>query len=124
MQGGVKMEFILFFDWVSLLFFRVVSLISSSVFLFRKRYIKADKQLRLFVVLVLMFVLRIFFMVFRLNLVRLILGWDGLGLISYILVVYYQNEKSNAAGILTALSNRVGDAALIIVIARMLEYGS
>ncbi|RXG51095.1 NADH-ubiquinone oxidoreductase chain 5 [Armadillidium vulgare] len=36
----------------------------------------------------------------RLNLVRIILGWDGLGIISYILVVFYNNEKSNRAGIL------------------------
>lgn len=69
------------------------------------------------------FVTSIFFIVFRLNLIRLILGWDGLGLISYILVVFYQNEKSNAAGIITALRNRVGDAALIISVARVMEYG-
>lgn len=53
-------------------------------------------------------------LIFRPNLVRILLGWDGLGLVSYALVVYYQNEKSAAAGILTALSNRVGDAAILV----------
>lgn len=67
--------------------------------------------------------MRIFFLVFRLNLVRIILGWDGLGLISYILVVFYKNEKSRRAGIITALSNRVGDAALLIRVSFFLEIG-
>lgn len=65
-----------------------------------------------------------FFLVFRLNLVRLLLGWDGLGLISYVLVVYYQREKARRSGILTALRNRVGDAALLLRVAVMVEGGS
>ncbi|RXG73091.1 NADH-ubiquinone oxidoreductase chain 5 [Armadillidium vulgare] len=50
----------------------------------------------------------------RLNLVRIILGWDGLGIISYILVVFYNNEKSNRAGILTVIRNRIGVLTTLI----------
>ncbi len=32
--------------------------------------------------------------IIRPNLIRILLGWDGLGLVSYILIVYYQNVKS------------------------------
>uniref|UniRef100_A0A1B0FG04 NADH-ubiquinone oxidoreductase chain 4 n=1 Tax=Glossina morsitans morsitans TaxID=37546 RepID=A0A1B0FG04_GLOMM len=39
---------------------------------------------------------------------------DGLGLVSYCLVIYFQNVKSFNAGILTALSNRIGDVALLL----------
>jgi NADH-ubiquinone oxidoreductase chain 5 len=52
-----------------------------------------------------------------------LLGWDGLGLglglglVSYLLVIYYQNVRSYGAGMLTVLSNRIGDFALLIVIA-------
>ncbi|WP_223807739.1 proton-conducting transporter transmembrane domain-containing protein [Klebsiella pneumoniae] len=38
-------------------------------------------------------------------------------MVSYCLVIYYQNEKSYNAGIITALSNRIGDVALLIAIA-------
>jgi NADH-ubiquinone oxidoreductase chain 5 len=47
-----------------------------------------------------------------------------LGLVSYCLVIYYQNVKSYNAGILTVLSNRVGDVALLIVIAWIINFGS
>ena len=52
----------------------------------------------------------------------ILLGWDGLGIISYCLVIYYQNSKSLGAGMLTVLINRVGDALLLIVI-RWLAFG-
>jgi len=39
------------------------------------------------------------------------------------LVIYYQNEKSANAGILTALSNRVGDVAILLRIALIFELG-
>lgn len=120
----VNILFNFYLDWISLIFFSFVSLIAGSVFFYRGRYIRGDGRFRLFIFLVLIFVFRIFFIVFRLNLVSIILGWDGLGVISYILVVYYKNEKSDRAGIITVLRNRVGDSALLLSIAWFLEFGS
>ncbi|RCK67896.1 hypothetical protein DT076_18990 [Desertihabitans brevis] len=40
-----------------------------------------------------------------------------MGLVSYCLVIYFQNVKSYNAGMLTALSNRIGDVALLLAIA-------
>jgi NADH-ubiquinone oxidoreductase chain 5 len=39
-------------------------------------------------------------------------------------VIYYQNEKSANAGILTILRNRVGDVAILLVISWILNFGS
>lgn len=63
------------------------------------------------------------FLIIRPNLVRVILGWDGLGLVSYLLVIYYQNYKSYSAGMLTCLRNRIGDGALLISIGWFLSLG-
>lgn len=122
-SSSTSLIFNFYLDSISIIFFTFVSLISGCVFLYRTSYIHGDKNFRLFIILVIIFVLRIFFIVFSLNIISIILGWDGLGVISYILVIYYKNEKSNRAGIITALSNRIGDAALILSIACILEIG-
>lgn len=82
-----------------------------------------DLTINRFIVLVCMFVLSIIFLIVSPNLIRILLGWDGLGLVSYCLVVYYQNIKSSRAGMLTALSNRVGDVAILMCIAWILNFG-
>ena len=62
-------------------------------------------------------------MIIRPNLIIILLGWDGLGLVSYCLVIYYQNVKSSNAGIITVLSNRVGDVAILLGISWILNFG-
>jgi len=59
--------------------------------------------------LVLMYVVSIIFLIVSPNVIGILLDWDVLGLVSYLLVIYYQNVISYGAGILTILSNRIGD---------------
>jgi NADH-ubiquinone oxidoreductase chain 5 len=94
-----------------------VLFISSLVIFYRKEYISEDKNINRFIFLVTIFVFSIIILIIRPNLIRILLGWDGLGLVSYCLVIYFQNVKSYNAGILTALSNRIGDVALLLAIA-------
>lgn len=108
---------------MSLLFIIFVFLISSVVIYYRKRYISSELNLSRFIILVLLFVFSIILLIIRPNIIRIFLGWDGLGLVSYCLVIYYQNIKSYNAGILTALSNRIGDVCILIVISWILNYG-
>nr|QUO98732.1 NADH dehydrogenase subunit 5 [Pseudolimnophila brunneinota] len=112
------------FDWISLLFMSFVLLISSLVIYYSKEYMMSDYNINRFILLVLMFVLSMMLLIISPNLISILLGWDGLGLVSYCLVIYFQNVKSYNAGMLTALSNRIGDVALLLAIAWMLNYGS
>ena len=43
------------------------------------------------------------------------LRWDGLGLVSWLVVIYYQNVRSYGAGILTVLSNQITCVVVIEV---------
>jgi NADH-ubiquinone oxidoreductase chain 5 len=70
-----------------------------------------------------LFILSINLLIFLPHFIILLLGWDGLGIVSFILVIYYQNSKSLAAGIITALTNRVGDVILLLAIAWTLNQG-
>nr|YP_010401677.1 NADH dehydrogenase subunit 5 [Symphoromyia crassicornis]UQU69100.1 NADH dehydrogenase subunit 5 [Symphoromyia crassicornis] len=112
------------FDWMSLMFMSFVLLISSLVIFYSKEYMSGDMNINRFIMLVLMFVLSMMLLIISPNLISILLGWDGLGLVSYCLVIYFQNVKSYNAGMLTALSNRIGDVALLLAIAWMLNYGS
>nr|WGO57997.1 NADH dehydrogenase subunit 5 [Pseudoglomeris magnifica] len=112
------------FDWMSLIFMSFVFFISSLVILYSEDYMMFDLNPNRFLFLVILFILSMMFMIISPNMISILLGWDGLGLVSYCLVIYYQNVKSYNAGMLTALSNRVGDAALLMVITWMLNFGS
>nr|QVM79225.1 NADH dehydrogenase subunit 5 [Dorcasomus pinheyi] len=114
----------LLFDWMSLLFMSFVLFISSMVIFYSDDYMHGDVFLNRFILLVVMFVLSMMLLIISPNLISILLGWDGLGLVSYCLVIYYQNVKSFNAGMLTAFSNRIGDVALLMSIAWMLNYGS
>jgi NADH-ubiquinone oxidoreductase chain 5 len=102
---------------MSLLFIGFVFIISSLVILYRDDYMFGDLYIILFILLVLMFVISIILLIISPNLISILLGWDGLGLVSYLLVIYYQNVRSYGAGMLTVLSNRIGDVALLMAIA-------
>lgn len=111
-------------DWISYLFIRFVLFISAIVIFYREEYMHGDLTLRRFILLVVIFVLSIILIIISPNLIRILLGWDGLGLVSYCLVIYYQNVKSFNAGILTVLTNRIGDVALLISIVWIINFGS
>nr|AQP28664.1 NADH dehydrogenase subunit 5 [Nasutitermes sp. 3 TB-2017]AQP29854.1 NADH dehydrogenase subunit 5 [Nasutitermes sp. 4 TB-2017] len=120
--SSVVMTFL--FDWMSLLFMGFVFIISSLVILYSDDYMFGDLNIVRFISLVLMFVVSMMFLIISPNIISILLGWDGLGLVSYLLVIYYQNVKSYGAGMLTVLSNRVGDVALLMAIAWMINFGS
>nr|YP_006503942.1 NADH dehydrogenase subunit 5 [Neotermes insularis]AFM92442.1 NADH dehydrogenase subunit 5 [Neotermes insularis] len=121
-SGSVVMTFL--FDWMSLSFMGFVFFISSLVILYSDDYMHGDLNMNRFILLVLMFVFSMMFLIISPNMISILLGWDGLGLVSYCLVIYYQNVKSYGAGMLTILSNRIGDVALLMVIAWMVNFGS
>nr|YP_010025765.1 NADH dehydrogenase subunit 5 [Appias albina]QOQ36412.1 NADH dehydrogenase subunit 5 [Appias albina] len=122
--NSMNIVFSILLDWMSLLFMMFVSLISSSVIYYSKSYMSSELNLNRFIILVLLFVLSMMMLIISPNIISIFLGWDGLGLVSYGLVIYYQNVKSYNAGMLTVMSNRVGDVMLLMVIAWMVNYGS
>ena len=110
-------------DWVGVCFSCVVLYISFCVFIFSSYYMDGDKNIIRFVYVVFLFVTSMNFLIYIPNLVSLLIGWDGLGLVSFCLVIYYQNFKSNSAGMVTVLANRVGDVMLLLSIGWFLVEG-
>nr|YP_010271065.1 NADH dehydrogenase subunit 5 [Spinactaletes boneti]UJY98023.1 NADH dehydrogenase subunit 5 [Spinactaletes boneti] len=122
--SGVDFIYLILLDWMSLTFFSAVLFISSMVLMYSTSYMDGDKNFNRFIFIVFLFVVSMVFLIISPNLISVLLGWDGLGLVSYCLVIYYQNVKSYAAGMLTVLSNRVGDVAILLSIAWGYNFGA
>nr|YP_009058793.1 NADH dehydrogenase subunit 5 [Selenops bursarius]AIM52659.1 NADH dehydrogenase subunit 5 [Selenops bursarius] len=113
MSINISIDIIL--DWMSLMFLSTVMFISSLIIMFSMYYIP-EKEHNLFISLLMMFVLSMGILIISNNIFLILLGWDGLGLSSYILVIYYQNFTSAASGSITLLSNRIGDILILMSI--------
>ena len=112
---------VLIFDLISLVFLLTVRLISFRVCIFRISYIAFEVFYSRFLFLLFFFIIRIFLLILSPNLIRILLGWDGLGVTSYLLVIYYQSHKSYNAGMITAITNRLGDVGIILCL-RIISY--
>ena len=73
---------------------------------------KNIKNKQFFIILII-FVLSIIILVFSNSWIPIILGWDGLGVISFLLVIYYPNKNRIISGIVTVIINRLGDSFFI-----------
>nr|ATD12210.1 NADH dehydrogenase subunit 5 [Cicadellidae sp. EMHAU-2015-Zz052706] len=123
--NSISVSYIVYSDWISMIFSSVVFLISSMVILYSSVYMGNYNQNSIrFLFLVLLFVFSMLLMIISPNLVSIMVGWDGLGLVSYCLVIYYTPLSSYLAGMLTCLINRLGDIGLLISIGWLLSYGS
>nr|YP_010925925.1 NADH dehydrogenase subunit 5 [Lamproglena chinensis]WKF18922.1 NADH dehydrogenase subunit 5 [Lamproglena chinensis] len=121
---SVGYPFVVLLDMKSLMFVLTVSLISISVFLFSSDYMKNEPAYLNFHFLVFLFVLSMYLLILSPNLISMLIGWDGLGVTSYLLVIYYQNNKTLNAGLLTLMTNRVGDVLILLCIGWLLSMGS
>lgn len=121
---GVKFRYTLIFDYYSFGFIRFVFLISSVVLFYRFFYMRHDLRPRRFVALINFFVLSMMILVISPSIIRIMLGWDGLGVISFLLVIYYNNIRSLKSGLITIYTNRFGDVAVIFSIFLLYEMGN
>lgn len=121
--NSVNIKGVILLDWISIIFTGVVLIISARILYYRGGYMKTDVYYIRFFYLVLLFVGSIVLIILSPNFISILIGWDGLGLVSYCLVIYYQNNKSFNAGMITILRNRIGDIGLLIRIGWIISLG-
>nr|UFQ25389.1 NADH dehydrogenase subunit 5 [Archivesica diagonalis] len=101
-------------DTMSLLMGFTVMYISAVVMLYSWFYMSHEVYFKRFMLLLALFVMAMLLLVFVPGFLPMMIGWDFLGVISYLLVIYRMNKPSLSAGTLTFVSNRVGDACFIV----------
>lgn len=117
----VKLDLIL--EWRSMMYSSIIILISANVLKFSKTYINTDPNKTRFTYIIMLFIVSIIILVLIPNIIFLLIGWDGLGITSFILIIHYNNPRSLRAGILTMLTNRLGDTFILISIVVTLNTG-
>ncbi len=113
--GALQLDFGLHVDQLSAVMLLVITGVGSLIHLFSIGYMKADPgyaryfaYLNLFVVFMLVLVLGSSFPV-------MFIGWEGVGLCSYLLIGFWFNDKMNAdAGKKAFIVNRIGDFGFMV----------
>ena len=108
--GDLKSGFNYFIDPLTIVMLFVVNGIGSLVAIYASGYMKGDRGYARFFVGVSLFIFAMTTLVMADNLILLYLGWEGVGLCSYLLIgFYYQKPSAVAAAKKAFIVNRIGD---------------
>ena len=100
-------------DLFSLSFLYLLFFISSLVRIWSYYYMDNDSAFQRFNLIIMAFILAMVILIISSNLCTALIGWDGLGVTSFLLVVYYKKRNSLGSGMMTSLTNRLGDSFLL-----------
>ena len=108
--GGVDVSWSIRLDTLSGVMILVVTVVSSMVHVYSIGYMAEDKSIPRFMAYMSLFTFFMLALVTSNDFVQLFFGWEGVGLMSYLLVgFWYDRPAANAAAIKAFLVNRVGD---------------
>jgi NADH-quinone oxidoreductase subunit L len=109
-SGDLQVMWSLRVDALTAVMLVVVNTISSLVHLYSIGYMDEDPYRPRFFSYLSLFTFAMLMLVTADNLVQLFFGWEGVGLMSYLLIgFWYQKPSANAAAIKAFIVNRVGD---------------
>lgn len=97
------------------LFLIIVVIIRRRVVIFSFSYIRG-LLVRNFIFLYVSFIIRILWLILNNNFYWIIFGWDGLGVVSFLLIVFYINHERINNGLFTIFQNRIGDLFFVLFI--------
>ena len=117
MFGGSSLVFELGWvvDGLSIMMYFVVSFVGLLVFIYAVGYMHGDVRVTWFFASLSLFAGSMLILVGAPNLIQLIVGWEGVGLASYLLIGHYWEQKENSSAAMKAFyTNKVADVGLIL----------
>lgn len=113
--GGFSPSFALHLDALSMVFIFVITFVGFLIHLYSIEFMHDDDGFARFFAYLNLFVCSMLILVLADNLVLMYLGWEGVGLCSYLLIgFWYKEEKNGYAARKAFIITRVGDTAMAI----------
>lgn len=113
--GEFTVSFSLVLDQLSLLWLLFVTGIGALIHIYSTGYMKGDENIDRFFAYLNLFIFFMIILVTGSNLLVMFIGWEGVGLCSYLLIgFWYKNQKFNDAAKKAFIMNRIGDLGFVI----------
>ena len=124
--AGFKVNFALQLDQLSISFVLLITFVGTLIHIYSLGYMAHDENKRKFFAYLNLFVAAMLLLVLADNYLLLYVGWEGVGLASYLLIGFWQHKPSAAVAAKKAfVANRVGDFGLSLAIMTMfIVFGS
>ena len=122
-SDSVTMQVGFLIDRLSALMMVVVTFVSLCVHIYTIGYMRDDPGYQRFFSYISLFTFAMLMLVMANNFMQLFFGWEGVGVVSYLLIgFWYTRPTATAAGLKAFLVNRVGDFGFVLGIAGVLYY--
>ena len=114
-SGSLYIDWSLNFNRLTALMVFLVNFVSTIVHIYSVGYMNKDERRPTFMAYLGLFTFFMLILVTSSNLIQLFLGWEGVGLTSYLLIGFYSHKESaNKAAVKAFVVNRVGDFGFLI----------
>lgn len=113
--GGLDIPVAFVVDQLSILMVLIITGVGSLIHLFSVGYMSHDERPAKYFSYLNLFVFNMLLLVLGANLILMFVGWEGVGLCSYLLIGFWFTDQAKAAaGMKAFVTNRIGDAGFLL----------